>query len=360
LEEISNEKKSRKNKVIAAILISVSVFVIAGALASKLLRKDPSISTGKTTASSKTKAPALYESKLDGVKYSSKELAERHPLAVSIENHPDARPQSGLGSASIVYEAITEGGITRFLAIFSPKDVKEVGPIRSARLFFMDWVKEYDAFFAHDGGNEDALANMTKYGIKDLQRNTANYWKDAKGKNVATEHTLYSSIEKLYGYAKSKNLDTTTSSFTPMTFKDDQPTSEVSKSVEIDFSQNQSYLVKWIYDVSKNQYSRFLAGKEHTDRNSGEQITAKNIIIQTVSRTLDPTGSYGSQNWVFKTTGSGKAVIMQDGKTTNATWKKGSLEDRTKFYDEAGSEIKFNRGASWYEIIPPEVQPAFF
>jgi hypothetical protein len=290
---------------------------------------------------------------LDGMPY-TKDKATRHPLAVSIENHPDARPQSGLIKASVVYEAITEGGITRFLAIFGPQDAPEIGPIRSARLFFMDWLKEYDAFFAHAGGNEDALANIDKYQIKNLDDSTTYFYRDDKGRNVASEHTLYSSTDKLYAYAQSKGYDTTTSNFSPLLFKTDGPATPAGKGVVIDFSGSSTYTVRWNYDPQTNSYLRFLDGAAHKDRTTGEQIKAKNIIIQTVNRTYQPTGSYGSQNYVFQTIGSGKATILRDGQVISASWKKDSLTSRTKFYDDNNKEIEFDPGQTWYEIVNPD------
>jgi hypothetical protein len=223
----------------------------------------------------------------------------------------------------------------------------------------MDYLKEYDAYFAHAGGNEDALANISKYGIKDLNDATGYFYRDNKGKSVATEHTLYSSVAKLYDYAKSKKFDTGFPTIESLKFKADKTEITSGKGVEIDFSGNASYKVKWSYDTAKNEYLRFLAGSPHIDRNTNAQITTKNIIIQVVSRTLDPTGSYGSQNWTFKDIGTGKAYVLRDGEVIEATWKKGSLTERTKFYDSTGAEIQFDAGKFWYEIIPPEVSPSF-
>lgn len=352
LKALFSEKKYRTLFIILGIL---SIFIIVGAIAAVKYGQKPV----KTATASKT-STAKVNSLLDGMGYSA-DLANRHPLAVSIENHPDARPQSGLNKASIVYEAITEGGITRYLAIFGPQDVSEIGPIRSARLFFMDWLKEYDAFFAHAGGNEDALANIGNYQIKDLDHSGNYFYRDSKGRRVASEHTLYSSSEKLYEYAKSKGFDISSSNFTPMIFKKEGSAPATGKGVQIDFSGNASYVVRWNYDPSTNSYLRFLAGSEHKDRTTDEQIKAKNIVIQTVERTYQPTGSYGSQNYVFKTVGSGPATILRDGTVLNGTWKKDSLTSRTKFYDETNKEIEFNPGATWYEIINPDAgkQPEF-
>jgi len=343
-------KKSRQKKLKTAgiIALAVALFLVIGAIAAKNFnRKDANIPGGKKVAATRT--PELATCMLDGQQYPP-DKANRHPLAVIIENHGDARPQSGLSEASIVYEAITEGGITRYLAIFGPKDVKELGPIRSARLFFMDWLKEYDAFFAHAGGNEDALANIDGYNIKDLNHTSAFFYRDNKGRSVASEHTLYSSTEKLYEYAKSKKFNIDSSNFETLKFKADGPAEAIGKGIEINFSGNSKYAVKWTYDQASNKYLRFLAGIEHKDRNNDEQISAKNVIVQTVNRTLQPHGSYGSENWVFKNVGEGDATVLRDGQVIEATWKKSSRDSRTKFYDKNGVEIEFNPGNTWYEI----------
>lgn len=346
--------QEKKYKVVFIISIILAAFIIGGAIAARSIPQKKPVQTD----SSSQPEPVKYTSPLDGLEYDNKDLANRHPLAVIVENHPSARPQFGLIDASIVYEAITEGGITRFMAIFGPTNTKEIGPIRSARLFFMDWLKEFDAFFAHAGGNEDALANIGTYAIKDIPHSNAYYWRDYKGRNVASEHTLYSSTEKLYEYASDKKYDINSSNYEKYKFKKDGPPAiEGGKGVEINFS-SPSFKVIWNYDAATNSYSRSMAGSEHKDAASGETIKAKNIIVQTVSRTLQPHGSYGNQNWVFDTIGSGNAKIYRDGKEINATWKKTELISRTKFYDESGSEIEFNPGKTWIEVVPPEVSPA--
>jgi len=348
------ERKYRNVAIICGIL---AVLMIIGGFAAANYKKNPvnnfASATPVKTATPEPKTICL----LDGQAY-SKDKATRHPVAVSVENHPDARPQSGLIDASIVYEAITEGGITRFLAVYGSTDTKEVGPIRSARLFFMDWVKEYDAFFAHAGGNEDALANIGKYAIKDIPHAEPYYYRDYKGRSVASEHTLYSSTDQLYSLATKNGFDATRSSYTALKFKADGPADPAGKGAEINFS-SASYKVKWSFDPTSNKYSRAMAGAPHTDRTSGNQITAKNIIIQTVDRTFQPTGSYGSQNYVFHNVGSGNGYVLEDGKVIKATWKKADLGSRTIFYDEAGAEITLNPGNTWYEVVPPEVTPVF-
>ena len=348
---IWNDKKYRTVFIICAC---AAFFIVVGAVAAKYYTKKPG------TVAQNAKKTAVSQkvvSLLDGMSYTN-DLANRHPLAVSVENHPDARPQSGLNKASIIYETMTEGGITRFLVIYGPNDAKEIGPIRSARLYFMDWVKEYDGFFAHAGGNEDALNNIDTYQIKNLDDSKTYFYRDYKGRSVASEHTLYSSTSKLYDYAKSKGFDINSSSFEALKFKTDGPADNPGKSAEINFS-SASYKVNWNFDPNKNIYLRSLAGTPHKDRDSGEQLSTKNIVIQTVQRTLQPTGSYGSNNYVYNNVGSGQAYVLRDGKVIKGTWKKTSRDSRTKFYDESGVEIQFNPGPTWYEVIPPDISPTF-
>jgi len=341
--------KMNKYKLSLIICLIVAVFIVGGVLLAKFYPRKSAENSGSSKNSK-----SLTISPLDGIGYPA-DKAKRHPLAVMVENLPAARPQFGLSGASVVYEAITEGGITRYMAIYGPRDAETIGPIRSARLFFMDWLKEYDGFYAHAGGNEDALAKIGAYGIKNLDHNANYYYRDRKGRNVASEHTLYSSTDKLYQYAAAQKFDVNSSSYTAVKFKKDGGAQTAGKGVEINFS-SASYKVRWSYNATENNYSRFLSGTEDKDTQTKEQLKAKNIIVQQVSRTLQPTGSYGSENWVMTTQGNGKATVYRDGQEISATWKKDTLTSRTKFYDANNKELEFNPGTTWYEIVPPDVK----
>ncbi|EKD55973.1 MAG: hypothetical protein ACD_58C00324G0005 [uncultured bacterium] len=291
--------------------------------------------------------------KIDGMDYPVA-TSNRHPIAIMVENHPDARPQSGLDKASIVYEAIAEGGITRFMAIFGPNAPEKVGPVRSARTYYLDWALEYDAAYAHVGGNIDALDLIPQIGVKDLDQfryGTQAYWREPQA-DKATEHTMYTDLTKLYSIVQEKGWDSKTD-FTSLTFKSDitkdqRPTSQ---SITINFSSN-SYLVKWDYDRETNMYLRSMSGSTHKDAVSKDQLKAKNIIIQEVAREAVVT-RIGENGWKMTTIGTGNAKIYQDGKEIIATWKKDNRTARTKFSDSNNKEIEFNPGTTWYEIVPP-------
>lgn len=282
-------------------------------------------------------------------------LANRHPLGVVIENHPDARPQSGLSKASVVYEAIAEGGITRFLAIFGPNSAK-VGPIRSARTYFVDWCNEFDCFLSHVGGNADALyEKIPQDKVKDLDEfgNAGSYHREAKV-GLATEHTMYAETHDLFALATTKKWGAALrDDYNIFSFLDDPPKSPVAgtSTIDIDYSTPQ-YLVTYQYDSATNSYKRFLAGAPHLDANTKTQITVNNVIIQYLDRTPVVT-SINEQGWSMATVGSGKATIYQGGTKIQGSWKKTSSFSRTQFFDASGKLISLYRGNTWIHAVNP-------
>lgn len=353
--------KKPKNKVIFFLIILIIIVLVAAGYAVyvRYFKKGQNQGNNQqnnlpTINYSKTPEIKKIASKLDGILY-PEDVANRHPLAIMVENHPDARPQSGLNKAKVVYEAVTEGGITRFMAIFGPEGAEKVGPVRSARTYYLDWALEYDAFYAHVGGNLDALKLIPTIGLKDLDQfryGTQAYWREPQA-GKATEHTMYTDTSKLWEIAKNNNWDMS-ANFTALEFKDEAPKEQRPElaSATIDFS-SPNFKVKWVYDRENNNYKRELAGIAHNDAQSGEQLTAKNIIIQEVQRWYAPT-EINEEGWAMKTVGSGKAKILIDGKVYDATWKKDSRNSRTKYYDNNDVELKLNPGNTWVSIVQSE------
>lgn len=304
----------------------------------------------------------------------------RRPLAVMIENHTEARPQSGLSSVDIVYEAVAEGGITRFMGVFfcNLGDI-QVGPVRSARTYFLDWLGEYDALYAHVGGANtsgpaDALGQIIKYGVKDLNQFSIGFptfWRDYQrlGHPVATEHTMYSTTQKLWevgakrGFVatdeKNKRWD---AAFVPWKFKDDAvgTTKQVSISglassnqINVEFWQGYSdYSVTWDYDASCNCYKRSNGGAPQLDFNNKQQLSAKNIVVQFERESRANDGYENNVHLLYKTTGEGKALVFQGGKVIEGKWSKQSRLVRSKYTDSKGTEIVFDRGLIWIQTVP--------
>lgn len=294
----------------------------------------------------------LVPRRLDGVLVDPAQ-ANFWPVAVMIDNMTTARPHSGLDKAGVVYEALVEGGVTRFMAIYEASQrAQEIGPVRSARLYYLDWVKEFDALYAHCGGSNESLGAIGTRGIKDIDEITGGsrfFWRD---KTRYAPYNLFTSSKLLDFAILDCGLKDQKPSYESWKFKDDKPLEErptQEKFIKIDFS-SISYLVEYSYDRENNQYLRSMAGKPHKDKITGEQYTAKNVVVQYVSsRVKDRVGRLE-----MDTIGEGKALVFRDGEVIEGTWKKESREARTKFYDKDGKEIEFVRGQVWVEIVPPE------
>lgn len=295
---------------------------------------------------------------------------KRRPLAVMIENHTEARPQSGLSAADVVYEAVAEGGITRFMGIYycNLKDV-QVGPVRSARTYYLDWLGEYDALYAHVGGANtpgpaDALRQVIKYDVKDLNQFSIGFpvfWRDYQrlGHPVATEHTMYSTTKKLWEVGSKRGWIATDlagikwdENFVSWKFKDDQGRGTVAK-IRVPFWESQpGYDVEWNYDVATNTYKRKNGGENHIDLDNKLQLSPKVVVIQFERESNANDGYPGNVHLLYKTTGTGKALIFQDGKMIEGQWSKVSRTKRTKYTDSNGKEITFNKGQIWIQTVP--------
>lgn len=319
---------------------------------------------------------------LNGVLYSKeqKEWWEKHrPLNVMIENHKNARPQSGLSFADVIYEAVAEGGITRFMAVYYCQDVGVVGPIRSARTYFIDFASEYgkSPLYVHVGGANtpgpaNALGQLSDYdwtGYNDMNQFSIGFptfWRDYDrlGHPADTEHTMYSTTEKLWKFAITRGLtdvdkDGTVWSkgFVPYAFKDDASLSELPKSgsVHLEFwSKDQDYYVDWIYNPSSNSYKRNNGGIAHIDRDNNQTLTTKNIAVLLMREFSANDGYENNVHLLYKDKGSGKAIVFLDGKRTDGTWRKDTRISRTLIFDSNGSPIKFNKGTIWFSILPTD------
>lgn len=356
----------------------------SGGLLSPLGRSDLSTKTGTNNNhinnNTEDTAPKTETCPLNGAKFSKtqrEKWEKRRPLGVMIENHTDARPQSGLSRADVVYEAVAEGGITRFLAIFYCQDAPYIGPVRSARIYFIKLLQEYGDYplYAHVGGANtpgpaDALGEIRELGwanYNDLNQFSVPFpyfWRDYERlPNRATEHTVYSSTSKLWQYAAEKreltNKDEDGNSwdrnFTQWVFVDDDsknPKGEIKK-ISFGFWENfaSDYKVDWVYDKQNNQYQRFNGGKVHLDKNTNKPITAKNVVILFANESPANDG-YEGGHILYRLIGRGEALIFQNGNVIKSSWKKQDEESRMSFFNADGKEISFIGGPIWIEILP--------
>lgn len=316
---------------------------------------------------------------LTGVLYSKDQRAwwESHrPLGIMIENHLEARPQSGIQAADMTYEAVAEGGITRTLNIYYCQDAGIVGPVRSARTYFMDFVSEYGEYplYAHVGGANtpgpaNALGQINDYGwgsYNDLSQFSIGFPtfkrdESRLGREVATEHTMYSVTSKLWEVGKKRGLTNVDKDgvswdehFTPYKFKEaptagSRPQSQV---INIDYSNGADYSVTWTYDPKNNVYLRENGGEKHMDRNTKTQLQTTNVVVLYMTEGRANDGYEGNAHMLYGTKGKGTATVFMDGKEIAANWSKPTRTDHLTITDKSGKEITFTQGKIWFNVQP--------
>jgi len=299
-------------------------------------------------------------SNLDGVEYDTA-LANRRPIGVMVENHPDARPQFGLSRASVIYEAVAEGGITRYLLVFGPTDSERVGPIRSARTYYVDWALEYDAMFAHAGGAANALAKIR--GDKTINNmdmlGKPVMWRQRRG-SEASEHTLYGNTVMMRSYSKDVGWKQD-ADFVPWKFVADKRSTEertaAATATSITVPYGGSYTVTYAYDPATNRYARSLAKKADIDAQTNEPITPTNVVVQVMNRS--EIKSAGKDVGDLTLYGKGKALIFSGGTVTEGEWRKEAERKRTKYYDAAGTELSLRAGQTIVTVVQPNVTVSY-
>lgn len=363
-----------KKYIVAIIFAVVGVgAALAGGIYAYTQKTDAPKATKQVSKTNADKTePVRYERHLDGRIVAAKDV-NKYPVAVMIENLSPVRPQSGLSQAQIVYESLVEGGITRFMAVYDlSENVKEIGPVRSARPYYLEWVSEYDALYAHAGGSPEALQGISAFNIHDLNQiggAQGYYWRD---NGVAAPHNLFTSSELLTRAINDNKLAEVEPTYTPWKFTDDPEatttqqrnanspantnaiaettTPKEAENISIDFS-SPTYKVEYAYDADSQEYLRSNGGLPHTDKNSGEQIRAKSVVIVTIPPITD-VGEKG--RLTLSIHGEGPVQIARFGEVITGTWKKADRTARTEFFDDADKPIDLGRGNVWVEIVPED------
>ncbi len=292
----------------------------------------------KVPAKPKTEASALSGLQVDpGVNL-------RPVTGIMIENSPDSRPQSGLSQASVVFEAIAEGGITRFLALFQDTSPDDIGPIRSARPYYIQWALGFDAGYAHVGGSPEALADIKNWGVRDLDQ-YANGGSYHRISGRAAPHNVYTSLSTLNQLETAKGY--TSSTFTGFTRKTAAPSKQpIAKNINLSFSGPQ-YNVQYAYNATTNSYLRSEGGAAHIDANGNKQISPSVVVALVMPYGLaadDHHSQYG-------TIGNGQAYIFQDGTAITGKWSKTSEKSQFTFTDAAGNPLALNPGQTWLSAV---------
>jgi hypothetical protein len=329
-----------------AILIFISSRLLPRLNTAQHVNLPLRLSTTTPTVVQSTICADCIRRQLDGV-YVDPDQANLPPVAVMIDNHSEARPQSGINQASLVYEAEVEGYYTRLMVIFASGDkINKIGPVRSARPYFVDWAQELQAVYGHCGGSPEALVDIEQKGLVDFDQfyNGPLFWRTD---DRAAPHNIYTSSDNIYKFLAKKNVGM--GNYIPWRFKDDSPANNSSSSQPILINYKAGdFKISWQYDRENNDYIRyFQASPELTADN--QEIKAKNLIIQTVPATVIDNDLRLKMNDI----GSGRATICLDGYCQPGSWSKADYSSRTKFSYDNGLEVSFNAGTTWIEVMRP-------
>ncbi len=299
-------------------------------------------------AKPKPKPPETVASPLTGVQVTP-DMAKRAVTGVMIENSIFARPQSGLQEAGVVYEAIAEGGITRFLALFQEGQPLYVGPVRSLRPYYIDFAAPFQASIAHVGGSPEALARVRNGTYRDIDQffNSKFYYRVPYR---PAPHNMYTGFDKLNSLNQSKGY--TTSLFTGWPRKPDSKlATPTARTIDVAISRP-DYYSHYNYDPASNTYPRSVGGSPHMEMTSaadktGVQIKPKVIITLVMPYSIARDG----QHSVYGNVGTGTAYVFQDGGVTTCTWTKSDSNSQITFKDDKGLPVKLNAGQTWITLI---------
>jgi hypothetical protein len=333
---------SRKKWLIidGAILLAVILAIIGGVLLFKRLTRVNPVTNVQQTKREKSTTEASH---LTGLQVDPA-LNERPVTGVMIENSPDARPQSGLTDAGVVVEAIAEGGITRFLALYQEAQPGYIGPVRSARPYYLDFALAFNASVAHVGGSPDALKQIKSLHVRDLDQ----FYNPGAYQRITQRyapHNVYTSMAKLDALNKSKGFKH--SQFDSFPRKDDNAShNPVAKYINMNLS-GFYYNTAYKFDLKSNSYRRSEGGRPHVDERSHKQISPKVLIAMVTSYGIKSDGIHS----IYRVTGSGVVYVFQDGVVTVGKWHKSKRDGQVTFTNAKGNPIKLNAGQTWITLV---------
>lgn len=282
------------------------------------------------------------------------EDSKTRPIAVMINNNHVAWPHAGLNDAYLAYEILAEGGITRIMALFKDKDTEKIGSVRSARPYYLDYALENDAIYVHYGWSDKAKSDISSLGVDNINGLTASsvFWRDSS-LNKATEHTVFTSMEKINEYSKENGYDRDTDKDLLLNYSVDEiDLSKREDAIKADtvFMKYSYYTTaSYEYDSEKKVYKRYMSDTPHVDAVTGDQYTFKNIIITPIeTHTYDSYGRLELDN-----IGSGEGYFITLGYAIPITWSKDSRSSQTVYKNMDGEEIKVNDGNTFIQITPP-------
>jgi hypothetical protein len=324
-------------------------------LASPVATDSPVVSPDVSPSPTPSPLPTGTVPGIDGT-LADAALSFRTPLAVTIDDNVVARPQAGFNAAALVYQAPADGGETRYMMVFQATDAKTVGPVRSGRPFFVRWAAEYRAGLAHYGGDYMTLGQT----IPQL-RGTLIFDIDALNGSGAAFHRVSSRAAPHNAYTGTAELRRVllahggpalqAPGFDVRAYVDDAPLASrpTASTISVPYPRGSA---DYAYDRSRDLYVRSVAGRAQVDAGDGQRVTARNVIVLFMRKSIDPNSEPGYARIVLDQIGSGTALVFREGRVWKATWRKPTIAAMTRVFDASGAEIPLVRGRTFIQVVP--------
>jgi hypothetical protein len=336
-----------KHRTLLAILIAVALGL--GAVACS--KTEPEVVAFWPTADNERSVPKPPEPPrwpLSGMEAPSFDVLTQRVVSVKIENSPEARPQTNLQLADVVYESVTEGGITRFNAIFHSNSPSVVGPVRSARLSDLHVVPQYHALFVFSGASTSVNSAIRSAKLENLSEDAGITKPYTRSSKRARPHNLYTDVNEARAEGERRGMKTELE-IKGLAFDrrsiDSTPT--VTK-ISIPFSQVNK--VEWTYDAASRTYLRANNGKAFMDEGTGKQLGARNVVVIWAQHKVASRDKVGSTTYEIVLSGSGRATVFHDGQRLDCTWE--ATKDAPPVFKAAdGTQVKLAPGNTWMQVI---------
>lgn len=344
-----------KNKCLTALLC---ICIMVGLVGCGFKKEQEAVTETEELITPQTSNPVtdehegMVQSKVNGL-YIDEKLATYRPLAIMMGNTKEAAPQSGIGSASVVYEIPVEGGITRLMAIIEDyKHLKKIGSARSCRYYFVHYAMEYNALYSHFGQSKYAKKTLADKGVDNINgleyKSGLAYYRT---KDRKAPHNAYADGKKIYEFCKEAGypLKYDENYKGHFLFAEESAEEQLADGIDASYVRP-GYRIDdpwYVYNEEEKLYYRYQYKKEHIDKETKEQLQCKNIIIQYVSI------SYFEDNYslIIDTTEGGEGLYITNGKAIPITWDKASEYSTTHYYDKNNDEIKLNPGTTWILLV---------
>lgn len=344
--------KSQKGGVKVLVGILIVLILAAGALlAVKYLKGD------KTQVTANENVDGMEANKVEEKKPVTFSGTDR-PFAVMIDNHKSAMPQANLSEAELVYEIIVEYGETRLMAIYKGDNLDKIGPIRSARHYFVDYALENDAIYVHFGESPQADAAIDKYFVPDINgiNESEKYFR--RTNNRYAPHNVVTDTKSLLDISNKKGYRTTSDEDSVLNYVVDEVNLENGQSaIDITIPYSIYNTVKYKYDSENKNYIRYSRDKQQVDWDTKEPVTVKNIIIAKVKNKTLNDGSEKDRQTIDNI-GILEGYYITNGKAIPITCEKESVTSKTVYKDLDGNEIKVNDGNTFIQMCPSDAKLA--